>query len=443
MDDASAHPGHENRDLSREPDPARGGTGAAPTETSMLRFLVQSAEDLNSSLELDTVFRKVAERIQSVIDYHLFCVMLWNERTRILEHSFSLCHGEHIPLKGGFPLGTGISGTCAALRRPVRVPNVHESEHYVRHRHPEIDVRSELAVPLILKDRLIGAIDLESTEYDAFTEDHEQMLSALASHVAIAVENARLYERVASQERLLQQDLTTAREIQRSLLSRARPNLDLLEIGASYLPVTTLGGDFYDFLPLSEGRLAIAVGDVAGKGTPAALYGSMAVGMMRGHIVRDAAGPARMLELLNAQLHLPSVDNRFVAMTFGIFDPADRSLVVANGGFTRPLLLRRGKLERIPVRGVPLGLLLGVSYQEERVSLQPGDVVAFVSDGLQEAIDGQGQQFGDRFLVDVLEALASVSAQKIAEGLIRASTAYAGPEEQHPDDRSVVIVKVR
>jgi sigma-B regulation protein RsbU (phosphoserine phosphatase) len=441
MDEVSSQPGRE--DASGKPDTERWTGGTAPAGTSMLRFLVQSAEDLNSSLELDTVFRKVAERIQSVVDCHLFCVMLWNERTRLLEHSFSLCHGEHIPLEGGFPLGTGISGTCAAQKRSLRVPNVHECEHYVRHRHPEIDIRSELAVPLILKDRLIGAIDLESTEYDAFTEEHEQMLTALASHVAIAVENARLYARVTSQERLLQQDLTTAREIQRSLLSRARPEVEGLEIGASYLPVTTLGGDFYDFLPLSGRRIAIAVGDVAGKGTPAALYGSMAVGMMRGHVVRDAAGPARMLELLNAQLHLPTVDNRFVAMTFGIFDPADRTLVVANGGFTPPLVLRRGKLERLPVRGVPLGLLLGVSYEEEAVGLQPGDIVAFVSDGLQEAIDGQGQQFGDRFLVDVLEALASVSAQKIAEGLIRASTAYAGPEEQRPDDRSVVIMKVR
>jgi sigma-B regulation protein RsbU (phosphoserine phosphatase) len=438
MDEVSTHAGGEGG-----PDSRRAGAREPRAETSVLRFLVQSAEDLNSSLELETVFRKVSERIRSVIDCHLFCVMLWNERTRLLEHSFSLCHGEHVPLEGGFPLGTGVSGTCAALRRPLRVPDVHECEYYVRHRHPEVEVRSELAVPLILKDRLIGAIDLESTEVDAFTEEHEQMLTALASHVAIAVENARLYERVASQERLLHQDLTTAKEIQRSLLSRARPSVPGLEIGAAYLPVTSLGGDFYDFLPLSRGRLAVAVGDVAGKGTPAALYGSLAVGMMRGHVVRDAARPARMLELLNAQLHLPSVDNRFVAMTFGIFDPAERTLSVANGGFTRPLLLRGGAIERLPVRGVPLGLLLGVGYDEEVVPLRAGDVVAFVSDGLQEAIDGQGQQFGDRFLVDVLEALVSVSAQKIAQGLIRASTAYAGPVEERPDDRSVVIVRVR
>ena len=213
----------------------------------------------------------------------------------------------------------------------------------------------------------------------------------------------------------------------------------LAEEGFAY----SVGGDYYSFIDLPDERLAIAVGDVAGKAAAAALQGSLAVGTLREHVVSHPCDPAEMLGHMNHRLEQPRLDNRFVAMTFGIFDPADRSLVVANGGFTRPLLLRRGKLERIPARGVPLGLLLGVSYEEERVNLQPGDVVAFVSDGLQEAIDGQGQQFGDRFLVDVLEALASVSAQKIAEGLIRASTAYAGPEERHPDDRSVVIVKVR
>ena len=108
----------------------------------MLRFLVQSAEDINSSLDLDTVFKKVADRIRSVVDAQLFCVMLWNEDTRLLEHSFSLCFGERIALEGGFPLGTGISGTCAAERRPIRVAAVRNHESYVRHRHPEVEIRT-------------------------------------------------------------------------------------------------------------------------------------------------------------------------------------------------------------------------------------------------------------------------------------------------------------
>jgi sigma-B regulation protein RsbU (phosphoserine phosphatase) len=177
--------------------------GTAPTDSELLQFLVESTGDLNSSLELATVFRKVAERVRSVVDCHLFCVMLWNQRSRLLEHSFSLCEGEPISQVGGFPLGTGISGRAAKLRRPVRVNDVLEDPDYVRYRNPEVAIRSELAVPLVVKDRLIGVIDLESTEPGAFTGQHEQILVALASHVATALENARLYERVRAGERRL------------------------------------------------------------------------------------------------------------------------------------------------------------------------------------------------------------------------------------------------
>ncbi len=169
-------------------DEPRGGRGIAE-ERSYLRFLVQSAQDLNSSLELNEVFRNVAERIKPLVDYNLFCLMLWDEQTQLLEHSFSLCYGKQVPLKGGFPLDHGIGGTCARLRRPVRVPNVLVDPRYVRYRHPEVEIRSELAVPLVVRDRLIGVIDLESTDFDSFSNEHEQMLMALASHVATALEN--------------------------------------------------------------------------------------------------------------------------------------------------------------------------------------------------------------------------------------------------------------
>lgn len=439
MGDASAGEGKRRRVRRR----LGAGRVSVPDDTALLRFLVQSAADLNSSLQLDEVLRRVAGRIKPLIDFDLFCVLLWNERTRVLDHRFALCQGRQHEIADRLSLGRGISGTCALHRSSLRVADVRTHPAYVRHPLPEGEIRSEMAVPLLLKDRLIGVLNLESTRLDAFTEDHEQVLGALASHVAIAVENARLYERLLDQERRLQLDLVTAREIQKSLLSPTIPWLTSVEIGTAYLPASTLGGDFYDFLALGGEKVAVVVGDVAGKGTPAALYGSLAVGTMRGQIVEQACGPAETLRQLNEQLHRPSIDNRFVALAFGIFNGRDRSLTLANAGFTQPIHVRDGYLERVPVRGVPLGMFPNIDYEELRLELRPGDVVAFVSDGLQESIDGQGEQFGDRFLEEVLEALASVSAPQIAQGLIRASTAYAGEDEVRPDDRSVVTLKVR
>ncbi len=424
---------------------AAAGSGRRPdvpeSEASLLRFLVRSAQDLNSTLELNEVFRKVAERVIPFVDCHLFCVMLWNDETRLLEHSFSMRHGEHVPLEGGFPLGYGISGTAASRRESMRVSDTQGHELYVRHRHPDVDIRSELAIPLVFKDRLIGVLDLESEEPGAFTEDHEQVLCALASHVAIALENARLYEKVVRDEQRLERDLSTAREIQKGLLPDKGVQLGGLEVGAAYQPARELGGDFYDFLPYGEGRLAVAIGDVSGKGTPAALYGSLAVGILRGHVVEHPCEPAEMLSLLNRQLYRSGLQSQYVALTFGVYDTDDHSLTLANGGFTEPILMRGDQLRKIEIRGMPLGLMPGARYEQTRIDFASGDVIAFCSDGLLESVNGVGEQFGTSDLGDVLQSLALANAQQIADGILRANTAFAGEDEAHPDDRSVMVLK--
>jgi len=410
-------------------------------EASLLRFLMSAAAELNSSLELDKVFNKIAKGLRPLIDYHLFCVLLWNEQSQLLEHSFSMKYGEAIPQKGGFPLGYGIGGTAAAQRRPVRVSNVLADPRYVRYRHPEVEIHSELAVPLVFKEQLIGVLDLESTEFDYFTQQHEQMVSALASHIATALVNARLFERVLQDERRLEQDLATAREIQRGLLPRCTPQVAGLEIGSAYTPARELGGDFYDFLRYRDGRLAFAVGDVAGKATPAALLGSMAVGLLRGHVVEHPREPAEMLAELNEHLWAVGIDNRFVAMAYGLYDERTRDLTLANAGFPRALLVRKDEVEEIPVEGVPLGLLPEIQYRVETLRVSGGDVVVFCSDGLLESENERGEGFGSSLLHPALRELASRPAQEIADGINRAAVDFTGGETRQDDDYTVVVLK--
>jgi sigma-B regulation protein RsbU (phosphoserine phosphatase) len=407
-----------------------------------LSLLHEASRELTSILDREELLRRVAQLVKRLIDYQLFCVMLWSEEKQLLEHTFSQHFGEQIVEKDGFPLGYGICGTVAALRQPLRVPNVQIDPRYVRCGH-EIDVKSELTIPLVFKDRLIGVLDLESTEYNAFTERHEQMLSTLASCVAIAFENARLYQKLRSEEQRLERDLETARETQKHLLPQEIPSVAGLEIATGYLPARQLGGDIYDFLPYEGGRLAIAVGDVAGKATPAALYGSLAVGIMRGHVVQHPCEPAEMLEHLNEHLHGLRIDNRYVALVYSLYDSRRRTLTVANSGFPRPLLLRGGQAEEIPVEGVPLGMLPGTRYEQKELALQPDDVVVFCSDGIYESTDTSGREFGKERLQTLLVQLADGSADEIASGLLRATASYVdGRGEQH-DDRTVVVLKVQ
>ncbi len=410
-------------------------------KVSSMELLVASAADLSSSLELDEVMRKIAERIQGMIDCHLFCVMLWNEETELLEHTYSVRFGEHVPQEGGFPLGQGLSGSAAELRQAIRVPDVAQDSRYIRFRHAEVDIKSELAVPLVVRDRLVGALDLESTEYDAFTEEHEQIVTALASHIATALENARLYGRVVANERRFEEDLSTAREIQRGLLPAEPPELEGLEIGAAFAAARELSGDFYDFLPLGEQRVAVAVGDVAGKSTPAALYGSLAVGLLRGQALARRIEPGAVLERLNELLWRLHIKRRFVAMSLAVLDGGSRRLRVANAGVPQPYLLRDGEVTNIDVSGLPLGGMETSRHEQRELQLVPGDVVVFCSDGLDDCFNENGEIFGAVCLPDDLRRAAPGSAAEIAEALIDACGGFAGPNGPVDDDRTVVVVK--
>jgi len=406
-----------------------------------LSLLHEVSRELTAILDREALLRRVGQLVKRLIDYDLFGVMLWDEEAQLLRHGFTLHRGERVVDKSDHPLGYGISGTAAALRQPVRVLNVHLDPRYVSCWLGE-EARSELAVPLVFKDRLIGVLDLESSRYNAFSEQHEQMLSTLASYIAIALENARLYEKVREGERRLESDLETAREIQRGLLPDSTPRLPGLEIGFAYEPARHLGGDLYDILPYGEGRLAVAVSDVSGKGSAAALYGSLAIGILRGHVVEHPCEPAEMLEQMNGHLRHSQVDGRFVAMAFGVYDSRSRTLLVANAGFTRPRLLRRGRVEEIKVDGVPLGLLPDIRYEQKELALQVGDAVVFCSDGIHECMNGREEEFGSGRLEAALKELAGRSAQQIADGILRATDRYAAPNSPLADDRTVVVLRV-
>ena len=431
-----------NGEDSPAPDEALPGPIAAGP-TSLLRFLMDAAAELNSSLELDKVFHKIATGVRPLIDYHLFCVQLWNEKTQLLEHSFSMKYGKAIPQKGGFPLGYGIGGSCATTRRPIRVSNVLEDPRYVRFRHPEVEIHSELAVPLVFKDQLIGVLDLESTEFDYFTEEHEQTVSALASHMATALVNARLFERVLRDEQRLERDLATARRTQLRLLPESNPRIDGLEIGATYSPARELGGDFYDFLRYGDGGLAVAVGDVAGKATPAALLAAMTVGLLRACVVEHAGEPAELLAELNDHLHSTAQANRFVAMAFGVYDPEAATFKLVNAGLPRPFLAQGDRMEEIVVEGVPLGIFSGTVYDEKTLTIRGGETVVLCSDGLLEDENPGGDAFGAARVQSALGELLPLSAQEIADGLTRAVKEFSGDPTRQRDDHTVVVLKFR
>lgn len=409
-------------------------------QAQTLSVLHEVGRELNAILDRRRLLEKVAELLQRLIDYDLFSVMLWNEERRLLEPWMSyLRDGRELPGISSAPLGMGLCGTAAALRQPIRSANVHLDPRYSRC-STGIEVNSELVVPLVLKDRLLGVLDLESARYDAFSVRHEQLLSTLASTLAIALENARLYERLSEDDRKIRGDLATAREIQAQLLPKASPWVPGLQVGFAWEPARDLGGDFYDFLTYGENRLAVAVGDVAGKSTAAALYGSFAVGTLREYATHGVYGPSQVLADMSCKLRELRIDHRFVAMAFAVWDGAARTLTLANSGLPHPYHLADGEVREIAVHGVPLGLLACHAYDEVTLPLQPGEAVVFCSDGIEECRDAREDELGSERVREILESLAGASASEIAQGLLDAARRHSGAAEIY-DDRTVVVLK--
>jgi phosphoserine phosphatase RsbU/P len=413
-----------------------------PEQANTLALLYEVSREVTSILDREELLRRVAECIKKIVKYDVFSVMLWNEQTQHLESVFAMRCGDAIPARTRVPLHKGLTGTAAGERRVLRINDVIDDARYIVC-ETGVSVRSELVVPLLLCDRLIGVLDLESSQPHAFTLEHERMLTALGSYVAVALENARLYEEARESERQLRHDLDTAREIQRQLMPTGAREIPGLDLAAAYVPARALGGDFYDFLPYGVGRLGFTLGDVSGKGTAAALYGSLAIGTVRELTVEHAGNPASMLALLNQRLHAARLESRFIAMLFGVYDAPSRRLTLANAGGPYPLLLRDGQVQTVGLEGVPLGLIAGTQYDETTLDLQAGDVVLFASDGILESENVEQEEFGPQRLTSLLVSLSQeTSARIISERILAATDDHCGEGHSPHDDRTLLVLRV-
>src|SRR5271154_1235537 len=268
-----------------------------PEEATTLSLLYEVSHELTSILDRSELLERIAERVKKFANYDVFTVMLWNEATQMLESVFSMRYQDAIAPRVNVPLNQGITGAAATERRTLRVNDVRLDPRYLAC-GSEVEVRSELVVPLLLHGRLIGVLDLESARPNAFTLEHERLLNLLGPFITVSLENARLFEDARENQSRLQNDLETAREIQRQLLPTGAREVPGLDLATAYIPARELGGDFYDLLPYGVGRLGIANGDVSGKGTAAALYGSLAIGILREVANERESTPAEMLQLL-------------------------------------------------------------------------------------------------------------------------------------------------
>jgi phosphoserine phosphatase RsbU/P len=407
-------------------------------QADTLLLLSEVGRETSAILDVEELLRRAAEQTKRVIDYQILSIMLYDEEQKAFRHRVDVKHGQSVQGKLRSGATEGIVGAAATLKEPVLVPDVTVDSRYIM-MNPE--TRSELAIPMMHQGKVIGVLDLESPTPNYFTQDHVQTLSILAANLAVSLENARLYEQLAKEEARLERDLQAAKRIQGALL-RPVPTEDYgVDVAARYLSAREVCGDLYEFLRYGPQQLGIALGDVSGKGTAAALYGAVAIGIMRS-LAPQKLQPAEMLKQMNQLVGERRIEGRFMTACFATWQKGRQKLRVANAGQSQPLLYKDNRCGKIELTGFPLGIYEDVTYDEWGVTLEPGNILVFHSDGIAETTNSEGQFFGISRVKELIEKHHELTAAELADRVLNEVDWFT---QGAPllDDRTLVVMKVR
>ena len=406
-------------------------------ETSSLKLaelvrLQKFAQRITSTLDIEELVPRIVDEVAS----SLGCVEI-NLYLSDPEHAeFVLagvrgctCHGKGHRI----PLDKGMVGHVAATRRMHYAPDVTLDPYYMS---CEPDTRSEVAIPLHREGDLVGVFTASHCAVDAFSPDQLRLLQGLCAHVAVAVHNARRFSDERELRERMSREADEARSIQQALLPRSSPLIPGFAVSGLSVPAGSVGGDWYDFIALPNGRWGLVLADVSGKGTAAALLMSATRGMLRS-LAQTGSGPAEVLTRLNNMMIEDFPSGRFVTMVYADLDPSTRVMRIANAGHLAPLLVEPSGHRWIDhEHGLPLGISAS-QFSESEVTLAEHARIAFYSDGITEAEVDSGEEYGaDRLLAQMQ------SPDVTLEGLLADVRKFANGTGLR-DDATVILVKAR
>ena len=400
-----------------------------------LRVLAHLSQEFSSILDIDELLTKIAVTIRALINFDAFSIYLADEERRTLACRFSQRYDEQSTVEN-IPFGKGIVGAAHQSRQVIRVADVTQDPRYIVAHE---DILSEVAVPLIVRDRVIGVMDLESVRIGFFTDDHVRALTLLGPQIAISVENARLYEELAKRESRMEQDLRAAYKLQSVLLPRTPSDVIGLQLAIKSRPAREISGDLYDFFEHSDEYTLIAFGDVSGKGAAAALYAALISGLLRVLAPRRRS-PAQLMKLLNEALLERRIDAQYATLSLAVWNSRTLSFSIAAAGTQPPLLCRNGTITEVRAEGVPVGLLDDQVYQETELVAQPNDLLLFYSDGIEDQLC-ESEEFGHERLKTVLEKNCRKPPKEILTAIFNTLDDFRGPTAL-TDDQTAIAIRV-
>jgi serine phosphatase RsbU (regulator of sigma subunit) len=408
------------------------------------RLLLELSQKISRTLELPEVLDELLLTLRSTIAYDAAGVFVLNRRVplapagegQLIAGMAQVGFDRPRPDDPMLRSGKGIVGHVIRTGELVNAPDVSADARYVEGR---ARTRSELACPIVSEEGVIGCLNLESDRPGAFSAADAEILHFYASAAALSIEKTLLHRQVLEKQRLEGQ-LKVAREVQAGLLPGAPPAVPGWDIAGLNMPTGAIGGDYFDYLPLPDGRLGLVVADVSGKGIPAALIMATFRTALRTELRRQKDVRA-VAEELNRALLEPREPSRFVTAVYGILDPSTGAFRYVNCGHNPPLLVRRAGGRAMLERGGPvLGLLPEEPFETGEVVVERGDGLVLYTDGVVEPADDSDRQFGVERLETVARASLREPAAETLRAVVEATRAFSG-RAQYEDDFTLVVVR--
>ncbi len=399
-------------------------------------LLLEVAKKINSSIDLHEVLNLIIDSIRQVVPYDAAGIFLTDKRGNIHPVLLRGYDAEAIR-RAGLKVGRGLIGVVAKAGRGMIANNVLKEKRYLIARQ---ETRSEMLAPLIRRKKIIGVINIESDEEEAFSPSDLQLLEALAGHAAIAIENARLHEQLLEQY-ALEHEMRLARDIQKALLPRRLPRVPGYEFSAVNLPSKLVSGDFFDVMRLKKGHVSICIGDVSGKGAPAALMMASLYSAFKSRINENWTVD-RLVARLNRILYEHTLPGNFATFFLGELAPEEKTLEYCNAGHNPPILIHaNGKSELLEVGGTVLGFVKNPPFKRAKIKLSAGDLLFLYTDGLVEATNEKGEFFEPELLMDILATKHHLHAYQIRKSVLTAVQNFTG-KDYLEDDLTLIVVKV-
>lgn len=400
-------------------------------------LLLEVGTRISSSLDRDEVLGLILDGLEEVVGYHAAGIFLVDIEADEISHHMLRGYNEGTVAQVKLKIGDGLIGSSAEMEHPLVVSDVRKDPDYIDIRGT---TRSEIVIPLMVSGIVVAALNLESDRVRAYGSRHLKLLQTFGAQAAVAIDNASCYTE-AQEKRVIEQELEIAGKIQQALLPHSPPDIPGLDVAAYMKPTRNLGGDLYDLIQVDEGKLGIAIGDISGKGPPAAilmasLYASYRSLTRRGFSIPD------MMSQLNNLIQENFGINRYATFFYGVIEPAAKRITYSNAGHFPPLLLRPGEESRfLRDGGIVLGFKADATYEDSTEPLEPGDVIVLYTDGIIEAASPDEEMFGEERLAEICATMIRRSAREVLDGILRAVISHCAGSEQQ-DDISLVVVRI-